>query len=132
MVVWLLASCSFTSIELVPDVEYITQDVRGVMGWVSRWVDFEPDGGDLSIAPPWETYDRQLGNCEDITILAMYLLKRDLGIDSGMAVYLIAQGFHAMVAVDGEYWEPQIGARTLTPPLYVIPYDDAMSLAGVR
>jgi hypothetical protein len=112
--------------------DYATQDIRGVMQWVAHWVDFESDGGDLSIAPPWETYETQRGNCEDITILAMYLLKRDLGIDSGMAVFLFAQGFHTMVEVGDDLWEPQVGLRVSNVPLFVIAYDDAMALAGVR
>lgn len=127
-----LVGCDATVIAPIPPIDYDTQDVRGVMRWVAHWVDFESDNGDLSIAPPWETYDTQRGNCEDITILAMYLLKRDLGIDSGMAVYLTTQGFHARVAVDEDFWEPQIGLRIIAPPLYIIPYDDAMALAGVR
>lgn len=132
VIVGLLAACDAMVPSPIPPIDYDTQDVRGVMRWVSRWVGFESDGINPTIAPPWVTYDRQLGNCEDISILAMYLLQRDLGIDSAMAVYLTPEGFHARVAVDGEYWEPQIGLRTSAEPLYTIPYDNAMALAGVR
>lgn len=131
VVVLILGSCSaFVPVDIIPAIDYPTQDVRGVMDWVSEWLTFESDNGDLSVAQPWETYETGKGNCEDYTILAMYLLKRDIGVDSGMAVLLTSRGFHSMVAVDGDIWEPQIGLRVLATPLWIIPYDEAMAMAA--
>ena len=60
---------------------------------------------------PDQTYIWQCGDCEDYSILAMYFLHHELGLNPFMVAGCCDAGWHTWVEVDGEWWEPQAACR---------------------
>jgi len=92
----------------IPDLGLST--ILSVMGWVSEEIDYVPDyvyhNVDEYWQSPGETYDMQTGDCEDYSILAMYLIyRRDIEpkiIPEMVVGYMYkGSGLHAWVRVDG-------------------------------
>ena len=76
------------------------------------------DGGSEEWKLPHETWNDEAGDCEDKCILMMFLLHRDLGIDTDMGIYAIkhwpsgepenwSYSYHTVVLMDdGHYYDP--------------------------
>lgn len=117
-------------------------NVYEVMEFVAQHVayssDREANGKDDYWQSPGETYHSQIGDCEDYTILAMYLLHVELGVESHMVRGWNTKGGHTWIEIYGTWWEPQRGAAPGRDyfykwPLYreQIDYGEAMYRADV-
>lgn len=93
---------------------------EAVFAWVYDNITYEAEP-ETNLYDDWQTPEETLilgtGDCEDFTILAMYLLDL-IGIDSEMLlVYTDPDdededgdlGPHAMMLIDGRAYEPQLG-----------------------
>lgn len=88
-------------------------------------------------ATPDETYWNMAGDCEDDALLLMYLLHRDMGLESkliiGKVIYQGVSYGHAWVEVNGEWWESVGGIKISDRSLYKkdrsFSYADAMGTA---
>jgi len=60
---------------------------------------------------PEETYNLKTGDCEDFAIFLLYIVWTKLNIDDCYLVLINKdnKGCHAIVQIDGTYYEPQIG-----------------------
>lgn len=83
--------------------------VEDVMEWTARNIIYVADADDVWQSPE-QTMLRRAGDCEDVSILAMSML-RDLGFDPTLEIGTDPKKrlTHAWVLVDGQHWEPQLG-----------------------
>lgn len=97
----------------IPEIQYRTQDINGVLDYVARNIDCASDkklyGYTDYWANPEETYNNQRGDCEDRVILNLYLLKRDFGIEGKMVLgeckYVEKNGGHAWLEINGKWYD---------------------------
>lgn len=82
-----------------------------VASHVSYMRDIDNQGKGEYWQTPAETYYSGVGDCEDYTILAMYLLYTELGVESNMILGWPNSGGegHAWVEIGEHWWEPQVG-----------------------
>lgn len=88
-------------------------------------------------ATPDKTFNSHHGDCEDYVILDMYLLKRDLGIDSSMVTGInkTTGTGHAWLEVDGKTYEAQYGKEKSFDnysPLNKYSYSEVMEMITTR
>lgn len=120
LIVWVLAGCAVVD----PGIPSLgLRSVEEVMRWVSEWVTYQSDMEQYGVLDHWAlpqaTYDSRLGDCDDFTILALYLLDTELGMAGWMTVGNVP-GFppHGWVYVNGEDWSAETGER-VDPANYV-------------
>lgn len=121
----------------VPAIQYQEPTVRGVALWVASWVtytsDLEQYGEREEWATPEQTYWSRKGDCEDYTLLLMYLLHRDLRLNPRMVIGELYGYGHAWVDIGGEWWEATAGCRIDNRTGYVkknsLGYADALGMA---
>ena len=115
----------------IPDLGVRT--VQDAVAWTARNVHYAWDDGEYW-QHPGQTYDRRAGDCEDYTILAMYLVYRDVGVEPVMMTGRHNSGSfgHAWMRVDGIDYSPQIGGPAPYLSIYyserrrAIPYGEAI------
>jgi hypothetical protein len=96
--------------EEIPELEYTSRDVAGIVQWVQDYLQVASDQGLYGVddhwATPRESYAAGAGDCDDYVILALYLIERDLGIVGAMVTrYTITGRGHAWALVDGTEYE---------------------------
>ena len=120
----------------IPDLGI--QTIQDAMWWVSQNIIGVSDDihypRDEYWQSPAQTYIWRTGDCEDYSILVLYLIHRDVGIDGQMCTGVVYGGLHAWVYVDGHYWEPQWGQMVdnlaeFTSPAAMINYEDVIRRA---
>lgn len=99
----------------VPKLEANTKEelLKEVAGKIEYKYDYDKEfyGVEDYWASPEETWNNKAGDCEDTSILDLYLLKRDFGIEG----YLINGGmygigfYHYWIEVDGKEYESKTG-----------------------
>lgn len=84
------------------------------MFYVARNIEYVEDGGRDYWQSPGETVARRAGDCEDMAILALFMLERDTD-----AVAFMAAGHgHAWIVADGKHWEPETAYEYQEPQPY--------------
>ena len=102
--------------------------VMDVIGFTAYYVSYEEN---KPAQTPSVTFNRRLGDCEDYCILAMYLIKRDIGIIPRMGICDLS---HTFIEIHGVFYEPQNGTEvTLFYKEYFntinfMDYEDAIAL----
>lgn len=95
----------------IPDHGF--NDIDSIMSWLGYniyWINDADVYGKEYFQNPQETYDKRAGDCEDWCILAMYMIKNELGLYPNL---IIAQRIddhrygHAWIEVDGIWYDPQ-------------------------
>jgi hypothetical protein len=146
-IAWVLAVIAITSCHEVIDVASVQTpdwpvpvlgtDVDTIMDAVAKMVFYRDDATGYGVtgyvATPLETYETRRGDCEDYSILALYLLARDAGVYGDMVTGSHDGRGHAWVRIDGENWEPQNGRRNSQSRytvLWTYSYDEAMAMVG--
>lgn len=92
-------------------VEYgltpLFDSIQSAMEWETNEITYKSDpanyGKEDYWASPKETLDRKCGDCEDFSILLMYMIYTSFG---GKAD-LVCTSDHAIVKYAGKYYEPQ-------------------------
>lgn len=120
----LLSSCSLplcdynVSTDGVPVVSSISE------AWhITADMPYMPDGEDDYCRTPAETYRIGGGDCEDIAVLFVAMV-RPLHPDSRMVSITTARGTgHAIVRVNARYLEPQVYGEYLDPSTLVIRHE---------
>ena len=82
------------------------------MRWVAKEIDYAPDNdptGKQYLKPPEQTYAERAGDCADYSVLALYLIHRDIGTNGAIALGYYQDYPHGWVYVDSHHWEPQYG-----------------------
>lgn len=98
--------------------EFGFQSVSELMFWVSRNIEWEGESKDYWKSPE-QTYLDGCGDCEDISILTMYLLHQEFGFLPMLVIGpALNYSCHAWVYVDGHYWEPQAPGYVDNDPTY--------------
>jgi len=99
----------------IPDHGFET--VEEVLFFVEDRISYENDPSGVGVRDYWknpaETYYSGKGDCEDFTILAMYLIYQELGIEGNMIIGVNEDSGHAWLEVNGVWWEPQKGGRNV-------------------
>lgn len=120
------------------------QTVQEVMTFVADRVEYQSDQSMYGESDEWQlpqqTYVWESGDCEDFAILAVYLLKQELGIEAyGVGGYNRDFGIsHMWVLVDGVNWEATAGVIDDTLPedfplrSHTWSYDELMRAASAR
>jgi len=110
--------------EMIPDLGL--QTVSEVMVWVADYVQYQSDAIHYPASEYWQspaqTYVWRTGDCEDFSILAMYLIYRDVLKTPRMMAGTLFDDPHAWVEVDEQWWEPQEGVEVTDWPGYVVKY----------
>jgi len=95
----------------IPDTGSTT--VASVLDFVAQHVAYATDIENHSEREYWqtpqETYASDLGDCEDYVILAMYLLRSELGIESRMIRGWNSEEGHAWIEIEGRWWDVELG-----------------------
>ena len=132
----LLAGCSFrykTAFDYEFDIpELGLETVEDVCVWTADFVRYVCDDvHEVSEywQTPYQTFTWRCGDCEDFSILAMYLIYRDTGLIPGLVVGYGNHGGHAWIIVLGEEWDPQIGVQVNYDSIY--PYQTIISYEEV-
>ena len=79
---------------------------------------------------PEETVNRRAGDCEDFSLLFMYLCRRYLDIEPRLFVVSrnsIGTYDHTIVEVDGSWYDPAVGCRIQRGTPYHVFYDFSYS-----
>jgi Transglutaminase-like domain len=101
----------------IPNIDGQFNTLEGVLSWVSYNIAYRYDnpyvnGGDY-FQTPKETYDRRTGDCEDYSILTMYLAYTYANIELKAVIGTTPDGLsrHMWVSSkDGStWWDPQYG-----------------------
>ena len=119
----------------IPDLGL--QTTQDVMLWVACYITYQSDTIHYPANEYWQspaqTYVWGCGDCEDFTILAMYLLHRDVGLEPRMVRGTWGGRSHAWVLAGGNWWEPQEGITVTDNPDYVkkntLSYEEVMERA---
>jgi len=131
-------SLGFDMVFDIPDLGLKT--VEDIMIWTATEIQYVGDqihDIDEYWQNPYQTYTWRCGDCEDYSILAMYLIYRDTDFIPEMVVghMNIGSGLHAWVFVNGIEWEPQVGMTIdevyteysiIYTALYTVPYEEAI------
>lgn len=82
------------------------ETVEEVINFVAYNITYkkEPIGHD-HWQSPWETWELKTGDCEDFCILAMYLLKIELNIDSELLIIKTFNDNHAIITIGSYYYD---------------------------
>ena len=111
------------------------QTIQDAISWVSHEINYVSDSIHYPANEYWQspaqTYIWRSGDCEDYSILALYLIYRDIGIKGKMCIGICYGGMHAWVYVDGHFWEPQWGCMVdnnseFTSPAVMLNYDEVI------
>lgn len=121
----------------IPDLGI--QTVEDAVWWVAVNISYEWDRDAYDTAEYWkspeQTYADRAGDCEDYSILAMYLIYRDTGLVPDLVIGEYDGAKHAWIYVDGHYWEPQrarcVDKDTKYSPTKHIDYQRALYRATV-
>ena len=93
----------------------------------------DPDGGRKKL--PEETFRDRTGDCEDFALLLCYFAN-ELGENMKLVTVKGENGYHAIVRLNGKYYEPQIFNMFYTGSefnvLKVYTYEEAYYLDSLR
>jgi hypothetical protein len=128
-----LASCSMAPPPPVPTFSAIddvglwirgTAETPGHITYAS-----DPLGGAWDAwQTPEETLERRAGDCEDISILWLYLVNESFGEKGELVICDTSKGCHACARLNGKYFY-DIEGQTV---IFTLSYDEAMNTAKVK
>ena len=102
ILVLLISSCSYG---FLTNGEFTT--LLEIQGYVYNNIDYLLDSNGDYFQSPKETYDLGTGDCEDHTIMFMFLANRDLCIKPSMQIVFIEnRGYHALAYYNDVYYDP--------------------------
>jgi len=105
-----MSPVDFTFYSEIPDLSLST--VQDITTWTADNITWKKDDWRNVWQNPFYTFAVREGDCEDISLLALYLIKRDVGI-TGRAVIGTSQKDdsrkHCWIEIVGTWWEPQKG-----------------------
>jgi hypothetical protein len=121
----------------IPDLGL--QTVEQVMQWTAENITYVWDRDVHDRLDEWQlphqTYLWGAGDCEDFSILALYLLDKELGIHGKLELGHNGVEGHAWVSVNGQHWEPQTGSPLTEEYPYsrrTMDHDEAIHAAHTR
>lgn len=122
----------------IPNMGFET--TQEVLDWVATNVRYTDDVIHYPQTEYWQsalqTYVWKFGDCEDFTILAMYLLNSHFGMKPRMATGYLNGGGHAWLEINGVWYEPQDGIQVWPEwgyQLYqYIGYDEVMKRSTTK
>lgn len=109
-----LASCRNSLLPAIDPTNPLPTDVltvRDAVMWLFENFDYIPETDDTWLLPG-ETILRSGGDCEDLTILALWSVKDTFGIDGFMVVRRLSTGaLHATALFDGDHFDITHGGQ---------------------
>jgi len=115
------------------DLDEIATDAWSILCWVHQNVVYMTDQEKWGIPEYWQpphiTLEDRTGDCEDYTILFMYLMYYYLGEKCPFLVQAVQGGLHAISEYEGYYYDPTMGARIQSDYVKIIDsisYDTVM------
>lgn len=125
--------------DVIPDLGF--KNVNDILKWVSLNIEYDIDIGN-GWRTPEEVYESRRGTCNHFAVLALYLIKRDTGIEGSLVQGTYApfkgEGGHSWISIKGQWWEPQSFAkvpqksyRAEWPWIGYIPYDVIMRIVSM-
>ena len=112
-----LTSCQPLQTQFTPSIGPITSS-DDVVSWVMLHISYESDMqqfGEVDYwQTPWQTYTNRHGDCEDYTLLYMYLMDYELGIKPDFVELenkATGEGHAIALLPDGAYVDPQFGTE---------------------
>jgi hypothetical protein len=99
-----------------------------ILGWVRRNIRYQPEDTDQDQdywQTPEETLERGFGDCEDISLLFMYLCRQNLKVEPRLLLVADASQEtynHTLVEVEGAWYDPSAGSRVSRAGAYRVFY----------
>lgn len=93
--------------KMYPSKKKQTEQIHQVWYWVATNLQYkdDPKGQDIWTSAQ-ETINRGYGDCEDYCIVVQQLLA-ERGISSNIVAIKLPQGYHAIMEINGIYFDPQ-------------------------
>ena len=108
-------------------------DVQSILNWVYEYVEYRSDVETWGIEDYWQTPRQtntlRTGDCEDMSIFVLFLVKQNVGIKGKLICY----EDHVFVKIDGEYYETtkaKLKEIDKEKIFRIIDYDTAMMYAS--
>lgn len=100
--VLVLSSCAF-NIRDPEDIHF--NSLPEIYAYMKQNFHYISDGQYERFEAPMETIERGGGDCDSYAIFVCYFAHRDLGMEANMIAIHLPQGDHAIVQLDGQYYE---------------------------